>query len=94
MTEEDVLAILGPPFFGATASYDPEITTLTYSKPAYFAKWYPMLWVHLRDGRVRGIYAKRYSFWGEDDLGVYGSGIGGHWETDMFERTFPPQASQ
>ena len=88
MAEEEVLAILGPPLGRRPSRHHPDLITLTYSKPAYFAKWYPMLWVHLRDGKVLEVYAKRYIDWGTDDVAVYGTG-NGQWETDLFEQTFP-----
>lgn len=93
MTEEQVLAIIGPPLDRGPSSHDPEVTTLVYSKSAYFARWYPMLWIHLRDGRVIDVYGKRYIDWGVDDMGVYGTG-NGPWETEWFERTFPSEAEK
>lgn len=91
MTEEEVVAILGNPIERAPSVNYPDAITLTYSKPAYFAKWYPMLWIHLRNDRVVDIYAKRYIDWGTDDIGVYGTGNDHQWETDLFEQTFPLQ---
>jgi len=72
----------------------PDAITLTYSKPAYFAKWYPMLWIHLRNDKVFDVYAKRYTDWGLDDVGVYGTGNDRQWETDLFEQTFPLEAGK
>lgn len=89
MTEEQVVAILGGPVERAPSVNYPDAITLTYSKPAYFAKWYPMLWIHLRNGRVSDVYAKRYIDWGIDDVGVYGAGNDRQWETSLFEQTFP-----
>ncbi len=89
MTEEEVVAILGEPLERAPLVNYPDAITLTYSKPAYFAKWYPMLWIHLRNGRVFDVYAKRYIDWGIDDVGVYGTGNDRQWETSLFEQTFP-----
>ena len=91
MTEEEVVAILGNPIERAPSVNYPDAITLAYSKPTYFAKWYPMLWVHLRNDRVVDVYAKRYIDWGTDDVGVYGTGNDRQWETDLFEQTFPLQ---
>jgi hypothetical protein len=58
----------------------------------YFARpnapWpYPMLWVHLRNGRVSQVYAKRHNL--VDSDGVYWTTRdGGHIETPQFEATF------
>ena len=87
MTEEEVVAILGVPFERAPSVNHLDTITLTYSKPAYFAQWYPMLWVHLRNDRVFEVYAKRYIVWGSDDVGIYGAGIEPQWETALFEQT-------
>lgn len=92
MTEEEVIAILGGPVGRAPSVNHPDAITLTYSKPAYFAKWYPMLWVHLRNDRVFEVYAKRYIAWGSDEVGVYGAENEPQWETDLFEQTFPLKA--
>jgi len=32
-----------------------------------------MLWIHLKDGKVSEVYAKRYVLWGVDDERVYGA---------------------
>jgi len=50
-----------------------------------------MLWVHLRDGVVISVYAKRYIDWGADDVGVYGIENDRQWETSLFEQTFSLQ---
>lgn len=89
MSEEEVITILGEPVAYTRPVHYPDTITLTYSKPAYFARWYPMLWVHLRNGKVVEVYAKRYIDWGSDDVGVYGIGDDHRWETDLFEQTFP-----
>ncbi|MEN8098444.1 MAG: hypothetical protein ABFQ89_05165, partial [Chloroflexota bacterium] len=44
MTEEEVVAILGDPLERGPSEHYADGIVLTYSKPAYFAKWYPMLW--------------------------------------------------
>ena len=48
---------------------------LTYSEPGGWLATYPMVWVHLRDGKVSEIYVKRYPAGGPflgDDEGIYG----------------------
>ena len=52
---------------------------LTYSRRMNVLTTYPMLWVHLRSGRVSEIYAKRYFalvWFGGDDEGIYGYSAG------------------
>ncbi len=88
MTREEVEAILGPPMSSERTPYRERGVTLTYSRPVPFARWYPMLWVHLREGRVISVYAKRYILWGIDDIGVYGLGAEGRWEGTEFQATF------
>ncbi len=94
MTEDEVVAILGYPL-ERRPSPVPDAVELAYSKPVHFAKWYPMLWVHVRDGVVISVYAKQYPFVG-DDVGIYGTvepdGEARHWETDLFEQSFPSMA--
>ena len=94
MTEEEVLAILGDPLERAPSDHYPDGITLTYSKPAYFAKRYPMLWVHLRNDKVDDVYAKRYEVWGVGDVGVYGTGNDRQFETELFEQTFPSETGK
>ncbi len=88
MTETEMHAILGAPIHNGPADFDPDVTTHTYTRPRYFSSWYPMLWVHCKDGAVIEVYAKRYS-WQAGDIGVYGLTETGHWETARFEQTFP-----
>lgn len=47
--------------------------TLTYSKPVWLSKYYPMLWVHLDSNfQVYHVYAKRYEGGlGFDDPAIY-----------------------
>jgi hypothetical protein len=47
----------------------------------------PMLWVHLRDGKVSEVYAKRHDIF--DSWGVYGLTVDRRWETPEFLTTFP-----
>jgi hypothetical protein len=51
---------------------EPGHVVLTYSRWPFGARFYPMLWVHLRDGKVAGVYAKRYGLVViDDDIGIY-----------------------
>jgi len=49
-----------------------------------------MLWVHLENGRVDEVVAKRYVWWGVDDEGVYwlSDKHKQRWEARNFESTF------
>ncbi len=71
MERQDVEQILGMPYDVAD---DPSAgvgrQVMTYTQPARWAYSYPMLWVHLTDGRVHEVYAKRYILWGVDDQGI------------------------
>jgi hypothetical protein len=72
MSERDVVATLGPPVTTTPEPYyGPDAIVMEYSRPVRAARWYPMLWVHLRGGVVTEVYAKRYVLWGLDDEGVY-----------------------
>ncbi len=92
MTEEQATAILGQPY-----SLEPYIQehlgqqsfVMVYSKPVPWARWYPMLWIHLDDNSVTEVYAKRYVLWGFDDKGVYGLTKEKKWENKYFADTFP-----
>ena len=55
-----------------TQDPDGDHVILNYSRPTRWVRTYPMLWIHLRSGRVDSIYAKRYLAFGLDDEGVYG----------------------
>jgi hypothetical protein len=90
MSREEVVALLGEPL--SEGPNHSGFYTLTFSKPVDVAGWYPMLWVHLRDGRVEQVFAKRYVEWGIDDRGVYSLNDGGRWESNEFERTFAKPA--
>ena len=90
MSRREVEAILGTPleielrdpqFFGAGAE------TLVYSRRMSRLFRYSMLWVHLRNGRVEGIYGRRYN--PLDSGGVYASSEGRHWEREDFTESFP-----
>ena len=107
MTEAEVIAILGEPFERGPSGYPNEIT-FTYSKPAYFARWYPMLWVHFQDGKLYNLTAQRRfgvfnpghdNHRGLEKVGVYWTGIDGYgkegwYKTELFEQTFPSEKDQ
>ena len=97
MTRPQVEGILGPP-----TAFSKEHGETVFSKDApdrwdlmtyqgykFRARWYPVLWVHLEDGRVVSVYAKRYGFWLDDDWGIYSQSASEHWESPEFERFFP-----
>jgi len=49
-----------------------------------------MLWVHIRNGKVDEVYAKRYGLWViDDDIGIYGLSDGANWERPEFSQLFP-----
>jgi hypothetical protein len=80
MTDAEVVSILGEPI-AREPGYPAGVTTLVYSRPVRGARWYPMVWVHLRNGRVLAAYVKKYLFWGADSVGVYGLAEGQSWES-------------
>ena len=91
MTRAEVETILGPPM-AFTGEYPDtkRFELMTYTRPLLLVRWYPMLWIQLQDGRVRGVYAKRYAPWSfHDELGIYGRSALSHWEGPEFERLFP-----
>jgi hypothetical protein len=53
---------------------------------------YPMLWVHLRDGKVSEVYAKRHDIF--DSWGVYGLTASRKWEAPEFTAIFPISGQQ
>jgi hypothetical protein len=87
MSEQDVNRIRGDPIDREddTALHE---RTLLYAKPVRGARWYPMLWIHLRDGRVSVVYGKKSIWWRIDDEGVYLLDESGHSENPYFEETF------
>jgi hypothetical protein len=90
MTESEVVSILGQPFSVEGRTDEPRHRVMNFSCPAG-GYWYPMLWVHLRDGRVNEVYAKRYEGW--DDASVYSLTSERRWESPHFGETFPPSAA-
>jgi len=61
--------------------------TMIFSKDAKYSRWYPMLYVLFKDGRVEMIYAKRYNLF--DKIGVYSKSKNDSWELELFEKSFP-----
>jgi hypothetical protein len=59
MSESEVTAILGAPL-STKLDQTRGVKTLEYARPVRGARWYPMLWVHLREDRVVEVYAKKY----------------------------------
>jgi hypothetical protein len=94
MKREQVVQILGFPKEEraehlSTIDGEHHRVVLQYAQAVAGARWYPMLWVHLEAGSVVEVYAKRYIFWGADDVGVYSLSASRRWETtDRFEATF------
>src|SRR4030095_13867817 len=58
MTRAELESVLGRPF--EEKQEEPGYLVLTYSRRPFGVRFYPMLWVHLRDNRVAIVYAKRY----------------------------------
>jgi hypothetical protein len=86
MAESEVTAILGQPFSVERVPYRPGGVTMNYTKRAPYAWSYPMLWVHLSNGRVVEVYAKLYQ--GFDDRAVYALGADRRWESAEFGAIF------
>ena len=88
MTRGQVEQLLGQPF--DEAQEEPGHVVLTYSRRPFGARFYPMLWVHIRNGKVDEVYAKRYGLWViDDDIGIYGLSDGANWERPEFSQLFP-----
>jgi hypothetical protein len=90
MSQAQVEGILGPPC--SVETKDPSIhgtgrQVLVYFKRLNSVRHFPMLWVHLKDGRVEEVYGKRHLFL--ESEGVFGLSSGRRWESIYFERTFP-----
>ena len=60
---------------------------MIFSKDVKYSRWYPMLYVLFKDGRVEMVYAKRYNFF--DKIGVYSKSKNDSWELELFEKSFP-----
>jgi hypothetical protein len=91
MSQAEVVACLGEPkeVYWSEWVGSQRRLTLQFSQPVAGVRWYPMLWVHLQNGTVAEVYAKRYVLWGADDEGVYGLDEQGRWEAESFGPTFP-----
>ena len=90
MTKQEVISILGEPYSVGPGIYGCNTLEMTYSQPVKFARWYPMLWVHLRSNVVMEVYGKRYVDWGLDDVGVYSLSLNQkQWEAQDLDSTFP-----
>ena len=90
MSRIEVEAILGPPIEVQTG--DPQwfgrgYTTLVYFRRLQHPLQYPMLWVHLRNGRVEEVYAKHHNFFDSDE--IYVANKERHSESPRFATTFP-----
>jgi len=91
MTREEVEAILGTPITFSKEYADSDSDRwhlMTYSRTAFGGMWYPMLWVHLEDGRVSSVYAKAYAS-DMSERGLYCHSESENWETPEFQRMFP-----
>ena len=86
MSADDVTAILGQPFSIEPVPYRPGGVVMNYSRRVPYSWSYPMLWVHLTDGRVVEVYAKLYE--GFDDRGVYTLNVDRQWESSDFSAIF------
>jgi hypothetical protein len=91
MTQAEVQSVIGTPIsIERYMSNNGEMTTLTYTRHTIAARFHPMLWVHLREGKVREVYGKRYSLWIlDDDIGIYELNVDRRWESPVFEELFP-----
>jgi SmpA/OmlA family protein len=88
MTRAEVEQLLGQPF--DEKQEEPGHIVLTYSRRPVASRFYPMLWVHLRNGKVGEVYAKRYGLWViDDDIGIYGLSDGTKFERSEFSELFP-----
>ena len=90
MTRGEVEAILGSPVAVERREpeyYGPDAMTMVYFHRLSLPRHYPMLWVHLANGKVVEVYAKRHNI--ADSDGVYGLYADGRWETARFAETFP-----
>jgi len=71
-----------------TVQTDQGHVVLIYFRRMKWVTQYPMLWVHLRDGYVEDIYAKRHDL--VDSTGIYGFGPHGTFGgADTLGQVFP-----
>jgi hypothetical protein len=88
MSRQDVERWLGQPLSVEEDGYGGKNTeSLVYFRRLPPPIQYPMLWVHLRDGKVFEVYAKRH--YTLDSYGVYVLSADLHWESPEFTATFP-----
>ena len=90
MTRQQVEEILGHPISVESkppAFYGRGAEVLIYFRRLSLPFSYPMLWVHLRDGKVEEVYAKRHNL--VDSDGVYGLSARMRWESPQLSTTFP-----
>ena len=88
MTRTETETLLGAPF--KEDIVEPGHVELTYSRPPFGSRYHPMLWVHLRNGKVAEVYAKRYGFFFiDDDIGIYGLNDDQQFERPEFSQLFP-----
>lgn len=89
MDRNEVEALLGSPFSVETERNGDLL--LIYSRRPLGVRWYPMLSVHLRDGKVAEVYAKRYGLLVfDDDIGIYVLSNRARSKSPEFDRLFPP----
>jgi SmpA/OmlA family protein len=91
MTRREVEAVFGPPVTFSKQFEDSQSDRwhlMTYSRAVFRAKQYPMLWIHLEDGRVRSVYAKAYA-WNMNGRPLYCHSKSENWEFPEFEEMFP-----
>jgi len=88
MSRQEVEQQLGQPLSVEQDGYGGKNTeSLVYFRRLTPPIEYPMLWVHLRDGKVFEVYAKRH--YTLDSYGVYVLSADLHWESPQFTATFP-----
>ena len=87
MSRTDVERIIGQPINVEVVERNDLV--LTYTRKPLRARYYPMLWIHLRDDKVPEVYAKRYGLWViDDDIGIYGRSSESACERPEFEQVF------
>jgi hypothetical protein len=90
MSRVDVERLLGSPLAVEqehAKSNGAGAQVMVYSSRLPIPIQYPMLWVHLRNGKVEQVYAKRHHIL--DSWGVYVITKERQWETPDFVYTFP-----
>lgn len=90
MSEHEVRGVLGAPLAVKVGTANQSDRVLEYTKKVEGAS-HPMLWVTLREGRVRLVYAKKYSWWDRNDEAIYllNDQTPVPWQTREFEEMFP-----